>query len=210
MIRDRQRYVLVLFCHDNVAAALARNTPAERLKYPNNFSSAEAWDDGHLRRDLNLSCLDRQRQSLVSANFETKGDCFLNVFQGSLLTLALTDTPRDCGALNDPHTIFVSVNRHVEFHLDLRLQMIACVKMRNKRLDLIRFSNAPAPSLPRRRFSQLEPGRSRRSLHYSDLTGADVDTMACGEINPWTRSDKYEFDVCARVEQHADIFDHCS
>jgi len=76
--------------------------------------------------DLDLLGLDRQRHPKFRPDFETTFDGVFDIFEGFLPRFTLAETTGNRRTFDDPNTILVAVESHVEkhgCHLEMRVSI---------------------------------------------------------------------------------------
>lgn len=102
---------------NDVATSLPDYDPTERLEDRDDLSSAESGKRRHSGYDLDLSCLESQRQAALRADFEAQCDGFLDVAQSLGPCSSLADATWNRGAFHNPCSAFVAVQSHLKAHL---------------------------------------------------------------------------------------------
>lgn len=90
--------------------------PAQCLKHADNLISTEDRNITHLDHDLQLACLDGQREARFRSDLKAQAYGLPDVGQSFILCLALAHASRDGGALRYPHPVFVPVQSYKELH----------------------------------------------------------------------------------------------
>lgn len=70
-----------------------------------------------LRRHLDLPGLERQGQPALGTHLKALIDCIPNILQRLILGLPLTDAARNSRTLDDPGTVFITIEGHAEYHV---------------------------------------------------------------------------------------------
>jgi hypothetical protein len=116
MVRDREACDLVVFDENYVASSLTSNDPAEAFEDLDDFPTAEDGQAGHSGHHFDFASLDGQGQAPLGANLQAERDGFFNVLERLLLGVSLADAPRNGGAFDYPHAIFIAVQSHLKAH----------------------------------------------------------------------------------------------
>jgi hypothetical protein len=122
VLRNREIDTDARFHHDNVAADLPEFVPSGPLEGLDRALARDIGEAGHRQLDGydDRRALRVTRQigcSLLVFGPEPRGDCLLDVAQGSFFTPALGNAAGKCRALYDKPAVFCLFNDDVEYHL---------------------------------------------------------------------------------------------